>query len=62
MTKGELKPMNCRAELGILYVHNKRFSEPVAAAYGGHDKSQNLVLIPKITTSDDSLRRFLPKE
>lgn len=61
-TRGAIVPMNCLTELGVLYVRNKGSAVPLEAVHGKHGKTQSLVLIPKITTSDESLRRFPPEE
>lgn len=61
-TKGAVLPMNCLTQLGVLYVHSKELVLPMEAALGKHEISQSIVLQPKITTSDDSLRSLPPKE
>lgn len=55
-------PFSCRTELGFVYIHSSDQFLPIQAANVGHKKSYSLVLTPKITTTDESLRDFEPTE
>lgn len=58
----EVSPFVCKSELGIPTIHSKERFSPLAAALSEHKKAYSLIVTPKISTSDDSLRNFHPKE
>lgn len=55
-------PMNCRSTLGILHIHSSEQFWHIEAAYVSHKEAYDLVVTPKITTTDDGLRNFHPTE
>lgn len=55
-------PLVCYAELGVVHIHSKELFLPTVSAYGQHNTAYSLVVTPKITTADESLRDFHPNE
>lgn len=58
----EILPDKCYSELGLLYIHSQEAFLTYSAALAAQNAAFSLVLTPKITTTDESLRTFDPLE
>lgn len=61
-TGDAIYPFRCLSDLGVLYIHSKEKFSPIEVAFAFHNTAYSIVLTPKITTGDVSLRDFQPRE